>query len=109
MKKAGLAFLVAISSLAVAPAVFSQATAQSAKPSAQERARPVNPAALQLKPEIAAQHQRIQLLLPAQTKQKLARMVPDFERQVRSSGKGTDVRELASAEIRRQFPNLTPQ
>lgn len=104
MNKILLAAFVAISSLAIAPAAFPQTAAQSAKPSAQERTTTVNPAALQLKPEITAQHQRIQILLPAQTRQKLGRMVPDFERQIRASKKGADLRELPS----RKFTNNSP-
>jgi hypothetical protein len=68
-----------------------------------------NPAALQLKPEISSQHQRIQNLLPVQTKQKLARMVPAFEQQVRVRKQGTDLRALAAAEVRKEFPHLSSQ
>jgi len=109
MKKNFLALVVVACSMAIVPAAFPQVAAQSAKPSAPARAAAINPAALQLKPEIAAQHQRHQNLLPAQTKQKLVRMVPDFDRQVRASKKGTDLRGLASTEIGKQFPRLAPQ
>ena len=36
-------------------------------------------------------------------------MVPDFDRQVRASKRGTDFRALALAEVRKQFPHLSPQ
>jgi hypothetical protein len=110
LKKILPTFLVLTYSVAIAPGALPQAATQSAKPAASAKAAlAVKSSAIQLNPEISLQHQRIQNHLPAQTKQKLARMVPDFDRQVRASKKGTDLRELATAEVRKQFPHLTPQ
>jgi hypothetical protein len=106
-----LAFLVVLLSQPIVTVTFSQAASQNSRPAISSKSSPaaVNPAALQLKPEISSQHQRIQNLLPAQTKQKLARMVPAFEQQIRAHKQGTDLRALAAAEVRKQFPRLSAQ
>ena len=109
MRKLGLVFPVSI--LAVAAHLLPQAlhaqTAKAAAPASAE-AR-TNPAARELDPAIAAQHRRIQSLLPPETKRKIARMVPEFQQQTRKLKPGTDLRALATADVRKQFPKVPPR
>ena len=62
-----------------------------------------------LDPAVAALHTRIRSLLPAETNDKIRRAVPAFREQTRTPKPGTDLRALATAQVRKQFPNLTPR
>ncbi len=109
MRKLGV--VVFLSMLGVAAHAFAEAReAQNTKatppPSTEAR---VNPGARALDPEIAAQHRRIQSLLPPETKQKIARMVPEFQQQTRKLKPGTDLRALATVDVRKQFPKVPPR
>ncbi len=68
-----------------------------------------NPGVRTLDPAIVAQHRRIQSLLAPETKGKIGAVVPEFRQQTRKLKPGADLRALATTEIRKQFPNLTPR
>src|SRR5271156_5638961 len=109
MRKLGVVVLLSMLGVAahILPAALHAQTAKTAAP--ESTAAHVNRGARALDPAIAAQHRRIQSLLPSETKQKIARMVPEFQQQTRKHRAGTDLRALATAEVRKQFPKLSPR
>jgi len=98
MRKLGVVVLLSMLGVAahILPAALHAQTAKTAAP--ESTAAHVNRGARALDPAIAAQHRRIQSLLPSETKQKIARMVPEFQQQTRKHRAGTDLRALATAE-----------
>ena len=67
---------------AATPNLARQAESQSAKPAAPAKEMRVAPEPRKLSPEVIAQHQKLQRLLPAETKLRIDRLVPDFKKQV---------------------------
>jgi hypothetical protein len=94
---------------AATPNLARQAESQSAKPAAPAKEMRVAPEPRKLSPEVIAQHQKLQRLLPAETKLRIDRLVPDFKKQVLHAKPGTDLRALAVAPIRREFTKASPQ
>lgn len=90
---------------------FLAAAAVAATPAQQtdSQATRATPAARRLSPEIVAQHQRLQRLLPSETRAEITRLTPLFQKEVIHAKAGTDLRNLASLPIRREYPRATPQ
>ncbi len=84
------------------------AHSQAAKPAPADRSS-VLPAERKLAPEIVAQHQKFQHLLSADVKRGVDRMVPAFQEQVLHAKPGTNLRDLAFAQVRREFPRASAQ
>jgi hypothetical protein len=61
-----------------------------------------------LSPEIITEHQKLQRLLPAETKAEITRLTPIFQKDVIHAKPGTDLRNLASLPIRKEYPKATP-
>jgi hypothetical protein len=58
---------------------------------------------------VAAQHDRVQRLLPPATKQKVEGLVPAFREEVKKLPPQADFEQLASSRIRKAFPRLSVQ
>lgn len=114
-RKLGILILSALAAPAFLPAhaatpnLARQTESQSAKPAAPASETRVASEPRKLSPEVIAQHQKLQRLLPAETKLRIDRLVPDFRKQVLHAKPGTDLRALAVAPIRREFPKASPQ
>jgi len=102
-----LLFAMAAAGVSAWANVSPEQGAKSAAPASPEMQ--ANAGTRTLDPAIAAQHRRIQSLLAPEAKEKIGRAVPEFREQTRKLKPGTDLRALATAQIRKQFPNLTPR
>jgi hypothetical protein len=70
-----------------------------------ERKAPPRP----IPPAVVAQHERVQRLIPAPTKQKLAQLVPGFRAEVMRLPPQADFGRVALANVKRKFPGLSNQ
>jgi hypothetical protein len=70
-----------------------------------ERKAPPRP----IPPAVVAQHERVQRLIPAPTKQKLAQLVPGFRAEVMKLPPQADFGRVALANVKRKFPGLSNQ
>jgi hypothetical protein len=60
-------------------------------------------------PAVVAQHERVQRLIPAPAKQKLAQLVPGFRAEVMKLPPQADFGKVALADVKRKFPGLSNQ
>lgn len=67
------------------------------------------PAVPPVSPDVVAQHDRIQRLLPAATKEKMSELVPAFREQILRLPLQVDYQRLAAAEVRKTFPAASAQ
>lgn len=58
---------------------------------------------------VTAQHDRIQRLLPPAIKQRIDMLVPAFRDETAKLPPQTDFRKLAEADVRKNFPHVSPQ
>lgn len=89
----------------LAMAIASAFAAQQAGPQATQSAA----ASAKLSPEIVTEHQKLQRLLPAETKAEITRLTPIFQKDVIHAKPDADLRNLASLPIRKEYPKATPQ
>jgi hypothetical protein len=71
--------------------------------------KPAAPEARKLAPEIVAQHQKFQRLLPSDVKREIDHITPYFQKEVAHAKPGADLRALATAPIRKEFPHANPK
>jgi hypothetical protein len=76
---------------------------------AQQPAGKLIPAVRPVSPDVVAQHNRIQRLLPAATKEKMSELVPAFGEQILRLPLQVDYQDLAAAEVRKTFPGASAQ
>lgn len=60
-------------------------------------------------PAVVAQHERVQRLIPAPTRQKLAQLVPGFRAEAMKLPPQADFEKVALANVKRKFPGLSSQ
>lgn len=70
-----------------------------------ERKAPPRP----IPPAVVAQHERVQRLIPAPARQKLAQLVPGFRAEAMKLPPQADFGKVALADVKRKFPGLSSQ
>jgi hypothetical protein len=60
-------------------------------------------------PAVVSQHERMQRLIPAPAKQKLAQLVPGFRAEAMKLPPQADFGKVALADVKRKFPGLSSQ